>query len=172
MDKLDCCTAQKYKSSSKRRGAFVNCYLILRKGNQILLSLRKNTGYCDGSYGLVSGHVEEGESALEAAIREAYEEVGICIYKYNLTFVHALHRQSDRTNLDLFFECHNWKGEIHNREPHKCAGLDFFNLEQLPSNTIQYIEDVLKLYVKNKFYSENGWQKHEYLENASEPRID
>ena len=45
----------------------VSSYLILRDKEKVLLSLRGNTGYKDGYWGLVSGHVEKGESAKTAA---------------------------------------------------------------------------------------------------------
>ena len=136
----------------------VNAYLILRKGEKILLHFRKNTGYCDNFYGLVSGHVEHGESATTAMIREAYEEVGIHLKLDSLKAVHVLHRKTNRLNIDIFFECCEWQGEITNREPNKCGGLDFFALCDLPSNTIDYIKVTLKAIHEGIFYSESGWK--------------
>ena len=49
----------------------VAVYLIVKNGDNLLLSLREGTGYMDGYYGLVSGHVEKGEPAKYACIREA-----------------------------------------------------------------------------------------------------
>ena len=55
----------------------LSSYVIFRRGDEVLLLRRHNTGYQDGNYGLPSGHIEEGEFALTGAIREAHEEVGI-----------------------------------------------------------------------------------------------
>ena len=44
-------------------------YIIPRRGNEVLLSLRKNTGYMDGNYSLVAGHVEAHETIEEGIIR-------------------------------------------------------------------------------------------------------
>lgn len=44
---------------------------------EILLALRKNTGYRDGKYELPGGHVEEGEDLMQAMVREAKEELMI-----------------------------------------------------------------------------------------------
>ena len=44
---------------------------------EILLALRKNTGYNDGEYELPGGHVDEGEDLMNAMIREAEEELKI-----------------------------------------------------------------------------------------------
>lgn len=148
-----------YQHSSKKKwsGAFVNVYLILRKENVVLLHLRKNTGYCDGYYGLVAGHVEDGESAISAMVREAYEEAGILIHPSDLKAVHTMHRQTNRLNIDLFFECQKWQGTITNREPQKCSKLEFFSLERLPLNIIDYIKDGLEAALNQNFYSESGW---------------
>lgn len=139
------------------KGTNVNAYLILKHQGQVLLHLRKNTGYCDGQYGLVSGHVEEGESAVEGLIREAKEEAGILIHPHDLRFVHCLHRQTNRLNIDLFFECSRWEKEITNKEPEKCEALEFFAFKQLPPNTIDYVKNTLLLGSKGTYYSELGW---------------
>lgn len=52
-------------------------FLLLIKNNKVLLLKRQNTGYADGKYSLVSGHVDKGETMQEAIIREAKEEAGI-----------------------------------------------------------------------------------------------
>ena len=59
-------------------------YLLIEKEKQILLQRRYHTGYKDGEYGLVSGHVDQGEPAITALIREAEEEIGIKISKDKL----------------------------------------------------------------------------------------
>ena len=56
-------------------------HLILIENNKILLQRRYNTGYEDGNYSVVAGHVEENESVIETMQREALEEIGINIEK-------------------------------------------------------------------------------------------
>ena len=47
-------------------------------GTEVLLQLRQNTGYMDGRWAAAAaGHVERGETAYDAARREALEEVGV-----------------------------------------------------------------------------------------------
>ncbi|MGZ3634141.1 MAG: NUDIX domain-containing protein [Parachlamydiaceae bacterium] len=143
--------------TKKRPDASVNAYLILRQGDQIFFQLRKNTGYCDGMWSLIAGHVENGESATAAMIREAREEIGIELSPEQLKVVHIIHRQTNRVNVDVFFECFSWKGTIRNCEPEKCEELAFFSLDQTPRNVVDYNIKALKAIQNHEFYSELGW---------------
>lgn len=149
-------TLQHYWASlrKKRSGASVNVHLILRRGKEILFHLRKNTHYCSGMWGLVAGHVEEGESGVAALIREAREEIGLELSPAQLHLVHVMHRRTDRFNVDLFFDCPSWEGIIQNCEPDKCERLEFFRLEALPPNQVGYHVDALRA---GKLYAEQGW---------------
>ncbi len=143
----------------KRSGASVNAYLILRRKDEILLHLRKNTGYCDGMWGLVAGHVEDGESATAAMIREAREETGIELSPSQIKVVHVMHRKTNRLNIDVFFDCQSLHGSIRNLESEKCEKLEFFPLSALPSNIVDYIAIALRHVMKREFYSEIGWDR-------------
>ena len=35
--------------------------ILLNQKNEVLLSKRKSTGFCDGMYGLVGKHIEQGD---------------------------------------------------------------------------------------------------------------
>ena len=150
----------------KRSGQALGVYLLLRKRAAVLLSLRKNTGYFDGYYGLVSGHVEDGESMTDAIIREAKEEANLILNPKSLQVVHLMHRKSNQYNVDVFFECTNWEGKLMNMELNKCGGLQFFSLEDLPSNMIPYIQQALHSISAKKSYSEEGWP----LSSRSNPK--
>ena len=54
---------------------------LLRRGSdgdEVLLQLRQNTGYMDGYWAAAAaGHVERGETAYDAARREAREEIDV-----------------------------------------------------------------------------------------------
>lgn len=70
-------------------------YLILQRENEILMLRRFNTGYKDGHYSFIAGHVEQNESVLETIMREAREEAGVIVTSKNLRFAHISHRHSD-----------------------------------------------------------------------------
>ena len=131
-------------------------YLVLRDGGKVLLSRRLNTGWKDGWFSLVAGHVEAGESAEEAMIREVAEEAGIEVTTENLRHVFTLHRLSDNATdeyIDLFFECMHWQGELRNAEPEKCSELKWVEMHELPENTLEYIETVLHKYPEGRSYA-------------------
>ncbi|PIR98401.1 MAG: NUDIX hydrolase [Candidatus Colwellbacteria bacterium CG10_big_fil_rev_8_21_14_0_10_41_28] len=135
-------------------------YLLPEKEGKILLLRRYNTGYEDGNYSVVAGHVDEGESILQTMIREAKEEAGIDIDEKDLELVHVMHRMkaSEKDErVDFFFRCKNWLGEIKNMEPHKCDDLSWFELSNLPDNVIPYIKEALNLIDRGQLYSEFGW---------------
>lgn len=146
-----------HSPNMKRSATSINAYLILRKDDEVLLMLRKNTGYGDGFYGLVSGHVEDGEPATTGMIREAREEAGIELDPSQLKMVHVMHTRTNRQNIDFFFECTSWKGDITNMEPDKCDGLEFFPLHRLPHNIIVQVAQALRCVARGEYYSELGW---------------
>ncbi len=138
----------------------VACHLILCQGDEILLLLRANTGYEDGKHSVVAGHVEERESASAAMIREAREEAGVTIAQEDLVFGCVMHRKpKDGERIDFFYVCNKWQGEIQNKEPHKCGGLSFFPLSQLPDTTIPYVRAGIEAWRTGITYVEFGWEK-------------
>lgn len=56
------------------------------------MARRIKTGYGDGMYSVVAGHVEAGESLTAALVREASEEAGIVLQLADLELAHTLHR--------------------------------------------------------------------------------
>jgi len=123
---------------------------------------RKNTGYHDGDFSLPAGHVDGGEKLVDAAIREAKEELGILINSENLNLVHVLHRKSDSDDnsnerIDFYFEATAWQGEITNEESEKCEALKWFDLNDLPVNAIAPVKSVLHCLSNGDIYSNLGW---------------
>lgn len=131
-------------------------YLIPRKEDKVLVSLRRGTGWKDGWYSLVAGHVDGGEAAEQAMIREAYEEANIVIAPEDLKHVFTAHRLGENPEdeyIDLFFECREWQGEIKNMELHKCGDLKWVTIDDLPEQTLDYVSQVLNEYPLGKTYA-------------------
>jgi len=136
-------------------------FLIFRQGNEILLLRRFNTGHNDGSYSLVSGHVDEGETFIQAAVREADEEAGVKISPTDLSLAYVLHnRHLDDTDVyvNIFLNVTKWEGEIFNAEPEKCDDLSWFDMEHLPENTINYIRFTLDAIEEGRNFGQFGFE--------------
>jgi len=147
--------------ASKSHSLIPASYLVPMRDNQVLLLRRFNTGYQDGKYSMIAGHVDPGETFTQTVIREAQEEAGILIDAAHLNVLHVLQRDShepvNNQRLDVFFGVREWQGEIRNMEPHKCDDLSWFDLDKLPENTIPYIRHVLEAILRGENYSEFGW---------------
>lgn len=121
-------------------------HVLFKRGDHLLLSLRRNTGYEDEHWGLVAGHLAGDESVIDAASREAHEETGAVVSRSDITIVGVMHRRSDIERIEFFTICTRWSGEIINMEPDKCGSLAWHFLDDLPPNTIPYIRQALEYY--------------------------
>lgn len=131
-------------------------HLVLRSGGKFLMLRRFQTGYMDGFYSVVAGHVDSNEFFRAAMAREAYEEAGISIEIDDLRLVHTMHSIDGEERLSLFFEADDWTGEIVNMEPHKCDDLAWFTLEENIGEMVPYVAVALERISKGTFYSEFG----------------
>ena len=133
-------------------------YLFLIKDDAILLQRRFQTGFEDGNYGVPAGHLDGGETAREGCVREIKEEIGVEIKPDDMTVVHVMHRKAlSDERIDFFMTASEYVGEITNMEPHKCDDLQFFPLDKLPENIIDYVKEAIINYRKGIMYSEYGW---------------
>lgn len=147
-------------ASKERFKLIASVYILLKRNGKILLLRRFQTGFEDGNYGLVAGHVDGKETITKAMVREAFEEGGIKLNPQKLKLVLTMHRWcGDHERIDLFFEAKSWTGTIENKEPEKCDDLSWFPTNRLPKNTIPYIKIAIKCYLKGINYCEFGWDK-------------
>lgn len=132
-------------------------YLLLERDGHVALLRRANTGWEDGKYSLVAGHVDANESALTAAVREAEEEAAVVISPADLTLVHTMHRNDSSTYVDLYFTVSSWAGEPRVMEQEKADDLAWFPLTSLPTNIVPSVEKALRFISQGVTYSELDW---------------
>lgn len=145
-------------ANSERQKVLIASHLFLEKDGKTLLARRFNTGYEDGKYSVVAGHVDVGESTMQAMIREAQEEAGIIIEPEQLDLCHVMHRKSDVLRVDFFFRATEWERAPRIMEPDKCDDLRWFEKSELPENMVAYVKWAMERVEKGQVYSEFGWE--------------
>lgn len=127
-------------------------YVVLRRhgpaGDEVLLQLRRGTGYRDGHWATLAGHVDPGESVHEAACREAAEEAGVVVQPADLRPLTTLHRferggPAVEQRVDVFFETERWDGEPSRREANRAAAMGWYPLNALPDPVVPHERMVL-----------------------------
>lgn len=134
----------------------VAVHILVRRGDEVLLLRRFRTGYEDGRYSVPAGHLDGGESVLQAAAREAREECAIEIEGPVVAGVMHRHH-GDGERIDFFVRAERWRGAIRNAEPDKCDDLRFAPLGRLPRNVIPYVRTALENRATEPWFMAYGW---------------
>ena len=89
----------------------VTCVMILKKGtNEVLVQNRKKK-YPGWSF--PGGHVEQGESFYDCAVREVKEETGLDVKSLQYCgVVHWRDREDDRRYLCFMYKTDDYEGEL------------------------------------------------------------
>jgi 8-oxo-dGTP pyrophosphatase MutT (NUDIX family) len=135
-------------------------YVFLVSGGRVLLSRRRNTGFEDGRYSTLAGHMDGGESVRAAAVREAREEAGVEVAPDDLEPIGVMHRNTPEPGherVDFFLVARRWRGEPSNREPEKCDDLAWFPLDALPPTTIPYVRRALENWRRGVWLDSEGF---------------
>lgn len=104
------------------------------QGDEVLLQLRRNTGFMDEHWAAAAaGHVERGETAVDAIRREAREELDVDVPepRFELTMHRTARDLPIDERVDFFFSARDWVGEPRIVEPDKCADLRWCPLDRL-----------------------------------------
>lgn len=135
-------------------------HVFLKNDSDCILMLRRaNTGYEDGNYSVIAGHLDGHEEVIGAAIREAKEEAGIEIRYIDIKVVGVMHRKENDERISFFLSASRWYGDIANMEPERCDDLSWFPICDLPVNTIPYIRRAIENWGNGLFFDSYGWRQ-------------
>ncbi len=135
----------------------IGAYLVLIQDEKVLLSKSKSE-ILAGKYSMIAGHTEKGETVINAIIREAKEEAGIDITPEDLQVVLTMQRpnapyKGDPTDIiDIFIKATKFSGQIQNNEPEKCEEIVFFDINNLPEQTLPHVKKAIDLIAKNQHF--------------------
>ncbi len=117
---------------------------FLREGSagpEVLLQLRGDVAYMARHWAAAAaGHVERGETAVDAARREAAEELSLNAVDLEFEFSMQRTQRADPIDerIDFFFTARSWSGEPRIAEPDKCAEIGWFRLDDLPTPLVPH----------------------------------
>lgn len=153
---------------NERYKSIIAVFLILTRENkgktEILLQERYNTGYMDGKYDTAcSGHLEPNESLSMALVREAKEEINLDIDEEDLEFVSLIHPYKEGY-VNVFFTTKKYSGTPRIMEPDKCSNLQWFDIDNLPNNTIERIRNVIENMKKRILYDDGNFSHQKEIE--------
>lgn len=111
---------------------------LVRREEQILLQNRVKADW--RGYALPGGHVEPGESIVDAVVREIREETGLLLHSVSLRGVKQFPIDSGRYVVFLFYS-EDFEGELHSSEEGRVEWIDRDRITQLP--TVDDFEELL-----------------------------
>lgn len=127
--------------------------VLLIQENKVLVERRAHTGWEDGKYGLIAGHLEKGETLKEAMLREAKEELAIQLQEEQLEFVTCMHF-SQEEYINVYFSTTYYEGIPEIREPHKCDEIKWIPINSLPINLLEQDKQAIQCFLKQSHYKE------------------
>lgn len=122
--------------------------VVVVKDGKILLGKRKNS-HGDSQWGPPGGHLEFGETVEECAKRELFEETNLIATKLTLNtwtedFFYSDEGELLKHYLSVFVTVDEFEGELELKEPHKCYGWHWVDVNELPKNLFDSLATFLK----------------------------
>lgn len=131
--------------------------IILKKSNRVLLVKRTNTDWASGYWNFPGGLLEENETLVAAAAREALEEVGVTIDHNDLQLIHVMQARKTATHskeiLGFYFLATKWTGTAINNEPHRHSEINWVAIDNLPEQITEHALQAIDGLQNHVFYS-------------------
>ncbi|MEU1817822.1 NUDIX domain-containing protein [Streptomyces roseifaciens] len=133
--------------------------LLHRDDGRVLLLRRAGDVYAAGLLAPPGGHLEDGETLADGALREVAEEVGVAVDPADLEFCHLIHHRNPegQARVGVVFTAQRWSGEPRNLEPEKCSTLVWADPAHPPADCVPCTAAVLGRFVSGALLSTHGW---------------
>jgi 8-oxo-dGTP diphosphatase len=126
----------------------VQCFVL--SDSRLLLG-RRTAGFGTGSWGLPGGHLEQGETILEAGARELKEETGLIAKTMRIVVIGDPIKEN-HFHLQIGVLVDKWSGEPEVVAPDELGELQFFPLDKLPVNLLISSEYIIEKFRNNRLY--------------------
>ena len=113
---------------------------LIQNGNRILLQNRVKDDW--HGYALPGGHVEKGESFVDAVKREMKEETGLDIYEPKLAGIKQFPIDNGRY-IVLLFKANNFSGELISSAEGNMEWIDIGLLDEI--NAVDDLHDLIRV---------------------------
>ena len=126
----------------------VQCFVF--SGSHLLLGLRTG-GFGTGTWGLPGGHLEQGETILEAASRELAEETGIIAQSMRIVVIGDPIAENN-FHLQIGVRIEKWAGDPRIVAPNELGELRFFPMDDLPAPLLISSAYIIDKFVRGNLY--------------------
>lgn len=109
--------------------------LLCERGRVLLGRRSVSKRWYPSCWDVPGGHVEFGESPIEAAIREVQEELGVVVSTSDLAFVTAI--VGDDFDLKVY-TASRWSGAVINAAPHEHDEIAWLNPQDLEGRSLAH----------------------------------
>jgi 8-oxo-dGTP diphosphatase len=117
---------------------------LIRRGNEILLQNRVKKDWA--GYTLPGGHVEPGESFVDACVREMKEETGLTVLNPTLCGLKQF-PDGDSRYIVFLFKADIFEGELQSSEEGRMEWVELDRLEQY--NTVSDLRELLDVMLRD-----------------------
>ncbi len=130
----------------------INIFVI--RDDALLLGKRKGAAG-EGMWGLPGGHLEMGESMLDAAARELKEETSLQCSEFKFVGLANDNGRPDKHYVQAGFLAENCTGEVKLMEPEFCSEWQWFPLKALPENIFFGHTKQIELFLKGLLFGDS-----------------